>query len=75
MDSACSKVITLVCTSGETFKVSQQLLEESSKYLSQVLVNCSSKVLLFPDVQFEDLKNLMDQVESGRFFDDNLCEI
>ena len=75
MDSTCSKLITLVCTSGDTFKVSQKLLEESSNYLSQVLMNCNSKVLLFPDVQFEDLKNLMDQVESGRTFDENLCEI
>ena len=44
-------------------------------YLSQVLSNSSSTVLRFPDVQYEELKDLIVQVESARAFDANLCEI
>ena len=72
---SCNKEITLMCKSGETLQVSQNLLEESSYYVSQVLSNSSSTVLLFPDVQFEELKALIVQVESGKALDENLSEI
>ena len=72
---SCDKEITLVCISGETLQVSRNLLEESSYYISQVLSNSSSTVLLFPDVQFEELKDLIVQVESGKALDENLSEI
>ena len=71
----CNKEITLVCKTGETLQVSQNLLEESSNYISQVLLTSSSTVLLFPDVQFEDLKVLTNQLEAGTNIDENLYEI
>ena len=75
MVSSCINEITLVCTSGETFQVAQSILMESSNYLSQVLSTSSSTVLLFPDVNFDDLNDLIKQVESGGTFDENLSEI
>ena len=75
MDSHCERELTLVCISGETLKVSQNLIEETSHYISQVLMNTSSNVLLFPDVEYEDLKNLINKVESGKMCDENLSEI
>lgn len=71
----CDKEITLVCKTGETLQVSQNLLEESSNYLRQVLSNSSSTVLLFPDVQYEDLKDLICQVELGKLVNENICDI
>ena len=56
MESTCDQEVTLVSVSGEKLKVSQNVLEESSMYMNQVLSNSKSKVLLFPDVHFEDLK-------------------
>ena len=75
MVSSCNNEVTLVCTSGETLQVSQNILMESSNYLSQVLSTSLSTVLLFPDVNFEDLNDLIKQVESGSTFDENLSEI
>ena len=74
MDSLCNKEITLVCHSGETVKVQQNIIEEASNYISQVLKNTSSSVLLFPDLDYVDLKNLISQIESEAMFDENLCE-
>ena len=51
MDSSCGRELTLVCISGETLKVSQNFIEETSHYIGQVLMNTSSNVLLFPDVE------------------------
>ena len=65
MESTCDQEVTLVSVSGEKLKVSQNVLEESSMYMNQVLSNSKSKVLLFPDVHFEDLKDLIDQVQLG----------
>ena len=48
---------------------------ESSNYLSQVLLTSNSAVLLFPDVNFEELNDLIKQVESGTTYDENLSGI
>ena len=57
--------ITLVSACGETIKVSQNLLEESSTYMHQVFIQSKSTVLLFPDVDIEDLKDLVDHIQLG----------
>lgn len=75
MVSSCNNEVTLVSTSGETLQVPQNILMESSNYLSQVLSTSNSTVLLFPDVNFEDLNDLIKQVESGSTFDENLSGI
>ena len=64
MDSI-SQHITLVSACGETIKVSQNLLEESSTYMHQVFIQSKSTVLLFPDVDIEDLKNLVNHIQIG----------
>ena len=65
MDSSLNQLVTLVSVCGETLEVSKNLLEESSAYIQQVLSNSKSTVLLFPDVQFEDLKDLVDHIQFG----------
>lgn len=75
MFSCLDKVLTLVCSSGETIQVPENLLEESSMYIKQVLLNSSSKVLLFPGVQLDDLKKLISQIETGSCMDESLREI
>ena len=75
MVSSCNNEVTLVCTSGETLQVPQNVLMESSTYLSQVLSTSNSTVLLFPDVNFEELNDLIKQVESGSTLDENLSGI
>ena len=71
MDSTCNKEICLMSIYGETLQVSQNLLENSSSYIHQVISNSKSKVLLFPDVQFEDLTDLMDHVQFGTALEEN----
>ena len=64
--------ITLVSAHGETIKVSQSLLEESSTYMQQVVAQSKSKVLLFPDVQIQELKDLIDHIQFGTTLQENV---
>ena len=75
MVSTCNKEIALVCASGELLHVSQNLLEESSTYIHQVLSKSKSTVLLFADLQFEDLKDLIDHVKFATTLNKNLHAI
>ena len=72
MTSTCNQDITLVSKFGQKLQVSKNLLEVSSTYIHQVLSNSKSTVLVFPDVQFEDLTDLIEHVQFGKDLKENL---
>ena len=75
MASAFNNKISLSGACCESIKVSQTLLIEQSTFIQQVYTESKPKAIMIPDIKFEELKELIDNLQNGSSIKENLNEV
>ena len=75
MASDFNNDISLSGACGESLKVSETLLKERSTFMQKLFTVSKTKAIMIPDINFEELKDLMDNLQNGSSIKENLNEV